>query len=434
MITLVMGGTRSGKSAVAEQLARESGTPVTYLATGGCADGVDSGDADMAARIAAHRQRRPADWATVEELYAVAEALEKIEGTVLLDSLGSWLAADIENADVDALVGALLSRSGDTIVVSEEVGMSVHPPTPVGRRFADRLGELNSRVAEIADRCLFVVAGRVMELPPRHGDEMRSPSPLHAPAGEQRRAGLRGLWGLRGALSFLTTIGGAAPPDARSLDWFPLVGAGVGLALGALWWGALDIFPVLPAAALVVAGDLLLTGALHLDGLADSSDGLLSHLPRHRRLEVMTDPHVGTFGIAAVVMALVLRATALASFATARPLLLAAVWCASRTSMAIAARVLPYARGHGLATPFLEGSFGFVALSGTLIALGLAVIDGAGSVAAVASVGVVSIGVHALAYRRLGGFTGDTLGASCVVAETVALLVAAAVVPGVMSQ
>lgn len=431
MITLVIGGTRSGKSAVAEQIARELGTPVTYLATGACADGNDSGDADMAERIGAHRQRRPADWVTVEESHAISEALEKIEGTILLDSLGSWLASNIETADIEALIGALLSRAGDTIVVSEEVGMSVHPPTPVGRRFADRLGELNDHVARIADRCCFVVAGRVMELPP-HPNAGTS-SPVDAPADEHPdKKQSRGLWGLRGALSFLTAIGGAAPPDARSLDWFPLVGAGVGLALGALWWGALDVFPVLPAAALVVTGDLLVTGALHLDGLADSSDGLLSHLPRYRRLEVMADPHVGTFGIAAVVMALVLRTTTLASFATARPLLLAAVWCASRTSMAAAARVLPYARERGLVTPFLGGSFGFVALSGALIALGLAVIDGAGSVAAVASVGVVTIGIHALAYRRLGGFTGDTLGASGIVAETVALLVAAAVVPGVV--
>lgn len=207
----------------------------------------------------------------------------------------------------------------------------------------------------------------------------------------------------------------------------------LGLALGAAWWGALDVMPALPAAALVVMADLLITGALHMDGLADSADGLLSHIPRDRRLEVMADPHVGTFGIAAVVSALMLRAAALASFASARPLLLAAVWCASRTSMAVTARCAPYARGRGLATPFLGGSFVPVALSGSLIAFGPASIDGPGAVAAVATAGIASVAVHALAHRRLGGFTGDTLGASCVVAETVALLVAAALTPGVVN-
>ncbi len=147
----------------------------------------------------------------------------------------------------------------------------------------------------------------------------------------------------------------------------------------------------------------------------------------------MADPHVGTFGMAAVVTALMLRAAALASFASARPLLLAAVWCASRTSMAVTARYAPYARGRGLATPFLGRSFVLPALSGSLIAFGLAIIDGSGAVAAVAAVGIAGIAVHALAHRRLGGFTGDTLGASCVVAETVALLVAAAVVPSAVN-
>ena len=137
--------------------------------------------------------------------------------------------------------------------------------------------------------------------------------------------------------------------------------------------------------------------------------------------------------MAAVVTALMLRAAALASFASARPLLLAAVWCASRTSMAVTARYAPYARGRGLATPFLGRSFVLPALSGALITIGLATIDGPGAVAAVASVVVVSVAVHALAYRQLGGFTGDTLGASCVVAETIALLVATAVAPGVVN-
>ncbi|MGH8975553.1 MAG: bifunctional adenosylcobinamide kinase/adenosylcobinamide-phosphate guanylyltransferase, partial [Acidimicrobiia bacterium] len=169
MITLVLGGVRSGKSEVAERLASagapgevldESGT-VTYLATG-----MVEGDDEFADRVARHRARRPADWSTVEEPKAVPDVLLSLQGCVLLDALGTWVA-NVPDPDLDALVAALTARSGDTIVVSEEVGLGVHPVTEVGRRFADMLGEANRRVAEVADRCLLVVAGRVVELPAR---------------------------------------------------------------------------------------------------------------------------------------------------------------------------------------------------------------------------------------------------------------------------
>ena len=160
MITLVLGGVRSGKSEVAERLAGTG--PVTYLATGVFALETDG---DFAAHVAAHKKRRPEAWSTVEEPCAVPGALTRLEGPVLLDALGTWVANDPE-PDLDALVAALTTRSGDTIVVSEEVGLGVHPVTEVGRRFADTLGEANRRVAEVADRCLLVVAGRVVELPP----------------------------------------------------------------------------------------------------------------------------------------------------------------------------------------------------------------------------------------------------------------------------
>jgi adenosylcobinamide kinase/adenosylcobinamide-phosphate guanylyltransferase len=158
MITLVLGGVRSGKSEVAERLAGPG--PGTYLATGLVAPGDD----DFADRIARHRARRPASWATVEEPRAVPEVLARLDGVVLLDALGTWVANDLE-ADIDSLVKALVHRPGDTIVVSEEVGLGVHPVSEVGRLFADRLGEANRRVAEVADRCLLVVAGRVIDLP-----------------------------------------------------------------------------------------------------------------------------------------------------------------------------------------------------------------------------------------------------------------------------
>ena len=158
---LVLGGTRSGKSAVAERIAQATGEPVTYLATG------TPDEAGMAERIAHHQSRRPASWTTVECGPHVADALTATPpGTVLVDSLGTWLAAhhDFE-ADVSALLAALQRRSGTIVVVSEEVGLSVHASTELGRRFVDAIGSLNQAVAEIADDVALVVAGRVLWMP-----------------------------------------------------------------------------------------------------------------------------------------------------------------------------------------------------------------------------------------------------------------------------
>lgn len=161
MIVLVLGGARSGKSRLAEHRAAESPGPVTYVATAVAADD----DADFSARITAHRARRPAAWATVEVGAALPEHLRMIDGTALVDSLGTWVA-NHEAFDVDAtaLLDALTHRSGDTIVVSDEVGLGVHPATDVGRRFRDALGTLNEAAAEAADEVLLVVAGRVLPL------------------------------------------------------------------------------------------------------------------------------------------------------------------------------------------------------------------------------------------------------------------------------
>ena len=159
MITLVLGGTRSGKSEVAEGLAASPGLPVTYVATGRAVD------EDMAARIAAHRARRPAGWTTVEAGEDLPDVLRGLAGPVLVDSLGTWVAGHHDlDPDIAPLCAALRERAGDTVVVSEEVGLGVHPPSEAGRRFADVLGTLNRAVAGTADRVLLVVAGRVLPL------------------------------------------------------------------------------------------------------------------------------------------------------------------------------------------------------------------------------------------------------------------------------
>ncbi len=167
MIVFVLGGSRSGKSQLAEQLTHrlqqlDPSQPVHYVATAI----VDEGDADHRARVDVHQARRPPNWNTHEcDPHVLAAVVRDLEGIVLIDALGSWLAAhDGVNADVDALTDALCQRHAPTIVVSDEVGLAVHAPTEVGRRFADALGACNQAVAEVADRVLFVAARRAIEL------------------------------------------------------------------------------------------------------------------------------------------------------------------------------------------------------------------------------------------------------------------------------
>ena len=158
MIALLLGGTRSGKSAFAERLAATLPPPVTYVATGSASDD------DMAERIARHRARRPAGWRPEEVGVALVEALDRLPGTVLVDSLGAWVAACDMAPDVDGLLVALRRRAGDSVLVGEEVGLGVHPPTALGVRFRDAVGEVNVAVAEVADDVRLVVAGRSLRL------------------------------------------------------------------------------------------------------------------------------------------------------------------------------------------------------------------------------------------------------------------------------
>ena len=160
MITLVLGGARSGKSAVAERLAERAGSAVTYVATISVGE-----DLDLAERVAIHQTRRPPHWVTVECGPDLAGVLEGVGGVVLIDSLGPWLAGLSEGTlDVDALCAALKARAGDTIIVSDEAGLGVHPSTQAGREFRDALGLLNQAVARDADVVLLVVAGRILRL------------------------------------------------------------------------------------------------------------------------------------------------------------------------------------------------------------------------------------------------------------------------------
>ena len=227
---------------------------------------------------------------------------------------------------------------------------------------------------------------------------------------------------MRRALAFLTPLGGPVAPSPAALSWFPVVGAVLGLALGSVWWLADRLWAAPVAAAVVVAADLALTGMLHFDGLVDSADGLLPPLDRSRRLDVMADPAAGAFGVGVAVVVLLLRWVSLAALAPA-PWLLAALWCGSRLTMAVVARSVPYARPGGLAGAFLgEGPR---PVAGALVLVVLAALAGGDGLAGVVALSAAAAAVVALAVRRLGGFTGDVLGAAGVVGETAGLLAAA---------
>jgi len=166
-LVVLLGGARSGKSALALQLARDAGAPVTFLATG------EAGDEEMASRIRRHRAERPAEWTTVVEPLELQRAIERVPAneTLVVDCLSLWVANALErDGAVDdegrAAAGAAASRTGLTVAVSNEVGLGVVPPTPLGRRYRDVLGRVNAAWVAAADRAFLVVAGRALRLDP----------------------------------------------------------------------------------------------------------------------------------------------------------------------------------------------------------------------------------------------------------------------------
>jgi adenosylcobinamide kinase/adenosylcobinamide-phosphate guanylyltransferase len=168
MRTLILGGARSGKSALAERLARESGREVVYLAT------AQAGDGEMAARIAHHRARRPAHWLCVEEPLALAAALRaqaRADRFVLVDCLTLWLSNLLGDADPRrfgaeraALLDALPALPGEIALVGNEVGLGVVPLGELSRRFVDEAGRLHQSLAAACERVLLVAAGLPLAL------------------------------------------------------------------------------------------------------------------------------------------------------------------------------------------------------------------------------------------------------------------------------
>jgi adenosylcobinamide kinase/adenosylcobinamide-phosphate guanylyltransferase len=168
-LTVLTGGARSGKSALAVRLARETGADVTVIAT------AEPRDQEFRDRIAAHRAARP-DWDVLEEPVRLERALGSLPGDrcVLLDCLSLWVANLLEHGTEPAAIEvaaeraaqAAATRPGPTIAVTNEVGLGIVPVNPLARRYRDLLGLVNATWVAAADRAGLVVAGRVLPLEP----------------------------------------------------------------------------------------------------------------------------------------------------------------------------------------------------------------------------------------------------------------------------
>lgn len=167
MLTLLLGGARSGKSSLAVEIGRRHDGPVVVVAT------AEPFDDDLTARVARHRDERPA-WPTIEEPVDLAGAVAGCadDALVIVDCLTVWLgnlfhhipSVDDRTATIDAAVLALATRTGSTVVVSNEVGLGLHPDTALGRDYRDELGRLNQRLADVADNAVVMIAGRALPL------------------------------------------------------------------------------------------------------------------------------------------------------------------------------------------------------------------------------------------------------------------------------
>ena len=282
--------------------------------------------------------------------------------------------------------------------------------------------------------------------------------------------------GLRAAIGFLTLLPGAPRTPTAGLSkapaWFPVVGLILGVILALVdvlfrlayvipWWptraselesiltglrgapfflefevggttpgvhGLVEFqeIPVLLEGVVLVGVLALLTRCLHLDGFMDTYDALAGGHDRERRLELLKDPHVGAFGVVAVVLLLLAKVSALAALpGEIRLWTIVLVPCLSRWAILVVMDRFPYVRREGLGTPFLRGSGRRSLLAGSAVALSAtALLTGPVGLLLALAAGLVAWAVGAWAKRRIGGVTGDIYGAACETSEVVVLALA----------
>ncbi len=231
---------------------------------------------------------------------------------------------------------------------------------------------------------------------------------------------------MRAAFGFLSVLPLGGVPRRSTLASFAIVGAVLGAVIAALGSGVGRFAGAAEVAVVMVLGDLALTGMLHFDGLADCGDGLLAHLEPERRREIMKSPEIGAFGVVVVVAAMLARFVGFMELYAASALwLVVPLWSFARLAMAVALTRGRYLTPGGIGTYFDRATLPW------WVVAALAVVTAGvtwyfGDIRGVVSLLAVVVGFGAtvaLAYRRLGGLTGDVIGAAGVVGETLGLLI-----------
>ncbi|MBY8976121.1 adenosylcobinamide-GDP ribazoletransferase [Rhodobacteraceae bacterium NNCM2] len=233
---------------------------------------------------------------------------------------------------------------------------------------------------------------------------------------------------LAAAIQFLTRL--PVPPLgwepdrlARAMRYFPLTGALVGAVSGAVLLAASATLPAPVAAGLALAAGIWLTGALHEDGLADTADALGGHVGRDKALEIMRDSRIGTYGAAALVLSIGLRWAALASVpATSGALMLIAAGATGRAMMVPVSRISGYARPTGAGGAVASPATGVEIALALLTAIACCLLLGAPGTFAFAFAAIAAWLVLRFLLRRLGGYTGDGLGAIEQAAEVTVMI------------
>lgn len=232
---------------------------------------------------------------------------------------------------------------------------------------------------------------------------------------------------LRIAFGLMTTLPVKLPDEwsagdsGRASVWYPFVGLVIGAFTWLAWKAAMLVFPPLVAGVVTLVIWVVLTGGLHLDGLADCCDGLLASTSVERRLEIMKDPHVGAFGVIGLILVLLLKVAVLASLTpvSSYGLLLAASlarWCI------LPGGLIPLARPFGMGADFATGFCKSFIVWGGTIPLTIAILLGMrGVLAALTGLGAAAL-VLWLAHSRIGGVTGDVFGMVIEIVEAIILI------------
>lgn len=243
---------------------------------------------------------------------------------------------------------------------------------------------------------------------------------------------LHGLWVAVGFLTRLhvgdvTRRGSVEVDMARAVPWFPVVGAAIGAIVGGVYVVADEFLNVAVASFVAVAVGLLVTGAFHHDGLADIADAFGGGWTVERRLEILKDSRLGTYGTAALCVAIVGEVLAIAELKGSEAFAAIIVAHSLGRSMALGAMILSPSAGDGMGADYIERLSPMAVLLGMLVGVGIAV--ALSPIFPVVTIGVAAIStiaIVALAIRKIGGINGDVLGAIVVVSGLATLVIAGA--------